>query len=87
MLLSSPSLLTCCETINQAGEDSQTCCSDYSRDVFAYLREAEVGSLSLSHTLTLTGWGSGSLAAKGWLHAETARHHVCHAVGAGGLAG
>ena len=51
MLLSTPSL-TCSETISHSDEESQQSCpEDYTKEIFAYLREAEVSSLSFCLTL------------------------------------
>ena len=44
MLLSSPPTLTCSETIDieDIEEDGYACCAEYCRDIFTYLKEAEV---------------------------------------------
>ena len=43
-MMLSPSSLTCPETIDvdQVEDDPQACCADYTKDIFTYLREAEV---------------------------------------------
>ena len=44
MLISSPSTLACSETIDtdHVELDACVCCSHYVRDIFSYLKEAEV---------------------------------------------
>jgi cyclin A len=44
MLVSSPSGLACSETIDTdlVEDDACACCGDYARDIFSYLKEAEV---------------------------------------------
>lgn len=44
MLVSSPSDLVCSETIDNTEDDPVAYCEQYTRDVFSYLRETEVGS-------------------------------------------
>ena len=94
MLVSSPSdqltdQLTCSETLDQMEDDPLACCEEYSRYVFSYLREAEVGSHSLP-TLAkplLFLPTTGALPAQARVHVEAARYHWQHAVCTGGLAG
>ena len=44
MLVSSPSVLACSEAIDSDSVevDACACCGDYARDIFSYLKEAEV---------------------------------------------
>lgn len=57
MLLSTPSL-TCSETISHSDEEpQQSCPEDYTKEIFAYLREAEVSlSFLLSHSNVHHHW-------------------------------
>ena len=45
MLVSSPSVLACSETIDSdlVENEACACCGDYAKDIFSYLKEAEVG--------------------------------------------
>lgn len=51
MLVSSPSILACSETINidHVEDDAHACCAEYVRDIFTYLKEAEVGQYLSLH--------------------------------------
>ena len=63
MLISSPSVLACSETIDTDHVEHDVCCSDYARDIFSYLKEAEVWYHAFSELTSQKSHCSGTMAA------------------------